>query len=138
MKAQILWHSEGHFVKLLYQDFTSQIKTQHVKALLHIAIFLATCNKILPLGYVKLANTDCHYSLPLYCSPFFTNYHLFNVELRCKLQEKLYRVTEPERSVAMGRFGGANIAFDGTYLVRRPIKILYCSLILFIFVQNSI
>ena len=39
-----------------------------LKALLpvHDAIFLATCNAILPLGDVKLANTSFHHSLLIY------------------------------------------------------------------------
>ena len=37
-----------------------------IKALSHGAIFLATCNAILHLGDVKLANTSFHYSLLIY------------------------------------------------------------------------
>ena len=37
-----------------------------VKALSHGAIFLATCNAILLLGDVKLANTCFHHSLLIY------------------------------------------------------------------------
>ena len=37
-----------------------------VKALSHGAIFLATCNAILPLVDVKLANTRFHHSLLTY------------------------------------------------------------------------
>ena len=36
------------------------------KALSHDAIFLATCNAILPLGDVKLANTSFHHSFLIY------------------------------------------------------------------------
>ena len=37
-----------------------------LKALSHDAIFLATCNAILPFGDVKLANTSFHHSLLIY------------------------------------------------------------------------
>ena len=36
----------------------------HVKAMLHGAIFLATCNAILLLRDVKLPNTSLHYTPP--------------------------------------------------------------------------
>ena len=67
-----------------------------IKALSHGAIFLATCNAILLLVDVKLANTLFHHSLLiifLTYQTFVTNLHLLRVELRCKLPGKLHRVT---------------------------------------------
>ena len=69
-----------------------------LKALSHGAIFLATCNAILILGDVKLANTSFHHSLLnifLTYQTFVTILHLSRVEtvLRCKVHEKLHRVT---------------------------------------------
>ena len=68
------------------------------KALSHDAIFHATCNAILLLGDVKVGK----YKFPsrfadifLTYQTFVTNLHLLRVELRCKLQEKLHRVTGP-------------------------------------------
>ena len=72
-----------------------------LKALSHDAIFLATCNAILPLGDVKLASTSFHHNLLIYfltCQTFATNLHLLRVELRCKLQEKLHRVIDASTS----------------------------------------
>ena len=51
-----------------------------LKAVSHGAIFLATCNPIV---------------LFLTHQTFVKNLHLLRVELRCKLQEKLHRVTGP-------------------------------------------
>jgi hypothetical protein len=70
--------------------------------MLHGAIFLATCNAILLLRDVKLPNTSLHYT-PLMFSQHIENSsltspintHLSRVELHCKLQEKLHRVTWP-------------------------------------------
>ena len=64
----------------------------------HGAIFLATCNAILLLVDVKLANTRFRHSLliiiVLTYQTFVTNLHLFRVELRSKLPGKLHgRVT---------------------------------------------
>ena len=74
-----------------------------LKALSHDAIFLATCNAILLLGNLKLANTCFHHRFAhcefaiifLTCQTFVTNLHLLRVELRCKWQEKLHRATGP-------------------------------------------
>ena len=68
-----------------------------LKALSHGAIFLATCNAILLLVDVKLANTRFHHSLliKVFLTYNYTNLHLLRVELRCKLQEKLQCVTGP-------------------------------------------
>ena len=68
-----------------------------VKALSHGAIFLATCNAILLSGDAKLANTSFHQfaNILLTYQTFVTNLHLWRVELRCKLREKLHRVTGP-------------------------------------------
>ena len=65
----------------------------------HGAIFLATCNTILLLRDVNLANTRLRYILLMYSfftyQTVFTNSHLLSVELRCELHEKLHRVTWP-------------------------------------------
>ena len=69
-----------------------------LKAPSHGAIFHATCNVILFLGDVKLANTSFHQSLPIFFlayQTFVTNLHPSRVELHGKLQEKLHRVTGP-------------------------------------------
>ena len=70
-----------------------------LKALSHGAIFFATCNAILLLLDVKLANTRFHASqfanIFLTYQTFVTNLHLLRVELRCKLPGKLHRVTGP-------------------------------------------
>ena len=63
-----------------------------IKTLSHGAIFLATCNAILLLRDVKLANT-CFYLCLLFefanifltYQTFVTNLHLLRVELHCKL-----------------------------------------------------
>ena len=47
-------------------DFGSLFQRGIVKTLSHGAIFLTTCNAILRLGDVKLANTCFHHSLPIY------------------------------------------------------------------------
>ena len=47
-----------------------------LKALSHSAIFLATCNAILLLGDVKLANTSFHHSLLIY---FLHSKHLSQI-----------------------------------------------------------
>ena len=44
----------------------SFIRQITVKALSHGAIFLATCNAILLMGDIKLANTSFHHSLLVY------------------------------------------------------------------------
>ena len=72
--------------------------TQFLKALSPSAIFFATCNAVLFLRHVNfvtnvwyvkhiLANCDGNLYLPIL--------HLPRVELHCKLQEKLHRVTGP-------------------------------------------
>ena len=80
-------------VNLKFQLFVS------IKALSHGAIFFATCNAILLLVDVKLANTRFHPSqfanIFLTYQTFVTNLHLLRVELRCKLPGKLHRVTGP-------------------------------------------
>ena len=62
--------------------------------------FLATCNAILLLRDVKLANTCFHHvqfaKIFLTYQTFDTNLYVLRVELRCKLQEKLHRVTGPK------------------------------------------
>ena len=73
------------------------------KALSHGAIFLATCNAILLLVDVKLANTRFHqfakifltYQTFVTCISYIRHLHLLRVELRCKLPGKLHRVTGP-------------------------------------------
>ena len=70
--------------------------------MLHGAIFLATCNAILLLRDVKLPSTSLHYT-PLMFSERIENSSLISlinirvsrVELHCRLQEKLHRVTWP-------------------------------------------
>ena len=60
------------------------------------AIFLATCNAILFLGDVKLANTCFKFSDVCFTyQTFVTNLHHLEVELRCKLEEELHHVTGP-------------------------------------------
>ena len=56
---------------------------------------LATCNAILLLGDVKLENTSFIKFADIFLTyqTFVTN--LSRAELRCKLQEKLHRVTGP-------------------------------------------
>ena len=70
-----------------------------LKALLHDAIFLATCNAIPLLIDVKLANTYeplSDFPIEFFTNETaFTNLHLLRAELHCKLQEKLHRVTGP-------------------------------------------
>ena len=70
----------------------------HVLRPCHGAIFLATCNAVLLLIDVKLANTRFHHSFAnifLTYQTFVTNLNLLRVELRCKLPGKLHRVTGP-------------------------------------------
>ena len=78
----------------------------YIKALSHGAIFLATCNAILLLVDVKLANTRFHHSLLIYSKniTFVTNLHLLRVELRCKLPGNLHRVTAGNRGPAASSF----------------------------------
>ena len=60
----------------------------------HGAIFLATCNTILLLRDVNLANTHLHYILLMYSSHITKQSslkHLLNVKLRCKSHEILHR-----------------------------------------------
>ena len=70
-----------------------------IKTLSHGAIFLPTCNTILLLVDVKLANI-CTFpsqfaNIFLTYQNFVTNLHFVRVELRCKLPGKLHRVTGP-------------------------------------------
>ena len=68
---------------------------QSFKALLHGAIFLATC----------IASGRCKIGKYMFSSQFanifltyqilVANLHVPRVELSCKLREKMYRVTEP-------------------------------------------
>jgi hypothetical protein len=68
-----------------------------LKAMLHGAIFLATCNEILLLRdifvknfrYVEKTSAECNED------SYLAILHLSRVELHCKLQEKLHRVTWP-------------------------------------------
>ena len=68
-----------------------------IKALLHGAIFLATCNAILVLVDVKLANTRFHHAQ--FANVFLHIKHsaliCMAVGLRCTLPGKLHRVTGP-------------------------------------------
>ena len=48
------------------RNLVSCFNTVFLKALSHGAIFLATCNAVLLLGDVKLANTSFHHSLLVY------------------------------------------------------------------------
>ena len=65
-----------------------------LKALSHGAIFLATCDQIVLLGDVKLANTSFHHRLLIYFNiPNIC--HKFTSLQRIALQEKLHRVTRP-------------------------------------------
>ena len=61
---------------LLYN--THQILFIRVKAMLHGAIFLATCNAILLLRDVKLPNTSLHYT-PLMFSQHIENSSLISL-----------------------------------------------------------
>ena len=70
--------------------------------MLYSAIFLATCNAILLLRDVKLPNTSLHYTSLMFSqhiehSPLASpiNISQARVELHCKSQEKLHRVTLP-------------------------------------------
>jgi hypothetical protein len=86
-----------------------------IKAMSHGAIFLATCNAILLLRDVNVANTRLHYIL-LMCSPHIKQSSLINnsyisVELHCKLQEKFPRVTG--RLVRKDFQGGKNFVDGG-------------------------
>ena len=58
----------------------------------HRAIFLAIWKAILLLRDVNLASTRLHYILLMYSSHIKQSSH---VELRCKLHEKLHRVSGP-------------------------------------------
>jgi hypothetical protein len=70
--------------------------------MLHGAIFLATCNAILLLRDVSLPSTSLH-DTPLMFSQHIENssqislinIRVSRVELHCRLQEKLHRVTWP-------------------------------------------
>ena len=71
-----------------------------LKAMSHGAIFLATCNAILLLRDVKLPNTSLHYTALMFSQHIeksslisLINISHARVELHCKLQEKLHRVT---------------------------------------------
>ena len=84
-----LANNHAHFLLALHIYF--------VKALTHGAIFLATCNAILLLEDVKLANTSFHHRLLTIFwthQTFLTNLRLLRVELRCKLQQKLHRACD--------------------------------------------
>ena len=59
----------------------------NVKALSHSAIFLQLAMQFY--SSLQFANIFLTYQT------FVTNLHLLRVELRCKLQEKLHRVTGP-------------------------------------------
>ena len=89
------------------------------KTLTHGAIFLATCNAILRfkrckfvknVWYVKniLANSDGNMYFPIL--------HLPRVELRCKLQEKLHRVTGPLLIILKVLSNGSNVMFTANVL----------------------
>jgi hypothetical protein len=56
----------------------SIISPNIAKAMLHGAIFLATCNAILPLRDVKLPNTSLHYT-PLMFSQHIENSSLISL-----------------------------------------------------------
>ena len=58
------------------RNFISSV--QFMKAMLHGAIFLATCNAILLLRDVKLANTSLHYT-PLMFSQHIENSSLISL-----------------------------------------------------------
>jgi hypothetical protein len=57
---------------LLRMSYVFEYNTIGLKAMLHGAIFLATCNAILLLRYVKLPNTSLHYT-PLMFSQHIEN-----------------------------------------------------------------
>ena len=65
-----------------------------LKALSHGAIFRTTCNSTLgrcTIGKYKFPSQFANIFLTY--QTFVTNVHLVEVELRCKLREKLHRVT---------------------------------------------
>ena len=67
-----------------------------VKALSYCVTILATCTAILLLGDVLIGKymfLSQFADAFLTYQTFVTNLHLLRVELRCKLQEKLHRVT---------------------------------------------
>jgi hypothetical protein len=86
--------------------------------MLHGAIFLATCNAILLLRDVKLPNTSLHYT-PLMVSQHIENSSLISlinisqelVELHCKLQEKLHRVTSAAQDIIFPIYFAAGYFF---------------------------
>jgi hypothetical protein len=71
----------------------------------HGAIFLATCNAILLLRDVKISVKNFRYvektSAECNEDSYFAILHLSRVELHCKLQEKLHRVTWPLVTLAI-------------------------------------
>ena len=81
--------------------------------MLHGAIFLATCNAILLLRdstvknfrYVEKTSAECNED------SYLVILHLSRVELHCKLQEKLHRVTWSCVQYAWQIAGADNLVF---------------------------
>ena len=74
----------------------SSYLSSKLKAMSHGAIFLATCNSTFErckIGNYKFPSQFANIFLTY--QTFVSNLHLLRVELRCKLQEKLHRVTWP-------------------------------------------
>ena len=75
--------------RLIFTSMMSQ-----VKGLSQGVIFYEACSAILLLGDIKLENVSITVCQNVFTDQtFVTNLHLLRVELRCKLQEKLHRVT---------------------------------------------
>ena len=96
----------GSQVRTVVERFFDLFRDK-VKALSHGAIFLATCNAILLLGDVQLANTCFHHSLPIYSSyqTFVTNLHLLSLKSRTALQVAR-KITPCDRALNVRNFNG--------------------------------